>query len=328
VAEASQVAAREAVDGLVIVDKPAGWTSHDVVARCRRIFGQRRVGHAGTLDPDATGVLVVGLGRATRLLRFLVGLPKSYTAQVVLGVATTTLDAGGEVTGRWDMGEFTLAQVKAAAATLTGTIAQVPPMVSAIHVGGRRLHELARQGVVVEREARSVVVARFDVVAATVPSSASGESGVPGESGAPGDSSGCQILSVEVDCSSGTYVRSLVADLGAALGGGAHVRSLRRTAVGPWTLADAVALDEVSLAQVMPPSAALAGQASLVAPAHLVAAIGHGKVLERADLGARGTGPWAVLGPQGDLLAVYLAHGDGRIKPAVVLAEPEPPRAR
>jgi len=248
-----RVAAREAVDGLVIIDKPAGWTSHDVVARCRRIFGQRRVGHAGTLDPDATGVLVVGLGRATRLLRFLVGLPKSYTAQVVLGVATTTLDAGGEVTGRWDMGQVTLAQVEAAAATLTGTIAQVPPMVSAIHVGGRRL--------------------------------------------------------------------------GAALGGGAHLRCLRRTAVGPWTLADAVALDEVSPAQVMAPSAALTGQASLVAPAHLVAAIGHGKVLERADLGAQGSGPWAVLGPQGDLLAVYLAHGDGRIKPAVVLAEPEPPKA-
>jgi len=315
-ADGVQVAAREAVDGLLIIDKPAGWTSHDVVARCRRIFGQRRVGHAGTLDPDATGVLVVGLGRATRLLRFLVGLPKSYTAQIVLGVATTTLDSGGEVTGRWDMGHVTLAQVREAAATLTGTIAQVPPMVSAIHVGGRRLHELARQGVVVEREARSVVVGRFDVAPTAAPSSA------------PGDPSGCQILAIEVDCSSGTYVRSLAADLGAALGGGAHLRCLRRTAVGPWTLADAVALDEVSPAQVMAPSAALTGQASLVAPAHLVAAIGNGKVLERADLGAQGAGPWAVLGPQGDLLAVYLAHGDGRIKPAVVLAEPEPPSAR
>jgi tRNA pseudouridine55 synthase len=297
------------IDGLVIVDKPAGWTSHDAVARCRRVFQQRRVGHAGTLDPDATGVLVVGLGRATRLLQFLVGLPKSYTAEVVLGVATTTLDAGGEVTGRWDMGQVTLAQAKAAAATLTGTLAQVPPMVSAIHVGGRRLHELARAGVEVEREARTVVVARFDVDRATGPSSG------------PGGLGGAGVLSIEVDCSSGTYVRSLAADLGTALGGGAHLRKLRRTAVGPWTLADATPLEDVSVERVLPPAAALPGRGSLTAPFGLVTAIGHGKVLDRADLDAHGDGPWAVLGPDGDLLAVYQAHGDGRIKPAVVLVE-------
>src|ERR1700730_18239692 len=117
------------VDGLVVVDKPAGWTSHDVVARCRRVFHQKKVGHAGTLDPDATGVLLVGLGRATRLLQFLVGLPKSYTGEVVLGVATTTLDAAGEVTGRWDMSAVTVDQAQTAAATLTGSILQIPPMV-------------------------------------------------------------------------------------------------------------------------------------------------------------------------------------------------------
>jgi tRNA pseudouridine55 synthase len=293
------------IDGLVIVDKPAGWTSHDAVAHCRRVFRQRRVGHAGTLDPDATGVLVVGLGRATRLLQFLVGLPKSYTAEVVLGVATTTLDAGGEVTGRWDMGRVTLAEAKAAAATLTGTLAQVPPMVSAIHVGGRRLHELARAGVEVARQARTVVVTRFDV-------DATGPSSEPG--GLDGG-----VLAIEVDCSSGTYVRSLAADLGAALGGGAHLRHLRRTAVGPWTVADATPLEEVSAQRVLPPAAALSGRRSLTAPSGLVAAVGHGKVLDRADLDAEGTGPWAVLGPDGELLAVYQAHGDGRIKPAVVL---------
>ena len=150
------------VTGLVVIDKEAGWTSHDVVARCRRIFGQRRVGHAGTLDPDATGVLLVGLGRATRLLRFLTALPKTYTTDIVLGTATSTLDASGEVLATYDMTHVTPDDVAAAAAELTGDIEQVPPMVSAVKVGGRRLHELARQGVEVERPARTVTVTRFD----------------------------------------------------------------------------------------------------------------------------------------------------------------------
>ena len=126
--------------GLVVVDKEAGWTSHDVVARCRSIFGQRRVGHAGTLDPDATGVLLVGLGRATRLLRFLAPLSKTYTTDIVLGAATSTLDASGEVTATYDMTSVTAGMVRDAAATLTGDIEQVPPMVSAVKVRGRRLH--------------------------------------------------------------------------------------------------------------------------------------------------------------------------------------------
>src|SRR4051812_16215401 len=133
--------------GVVVVDKPAGWTSHDVVARCRRIFGQKRVGHSGTLDPDATGVLLVGLGPATRLLRFLTDLRKSYECEVVLGVATSTLDAAGEVVGTWDMAAVGLDDVRAAAADFVGDIEQIPPMVSAVKVDGKRLHELARQGI-------------------------------------------------------------------------------------------------------------------------------------------------------------------------------------
>ncbi|MGH9153990.1 MAG: tRNA pseudouridine(55) synthase TruB, partial [Acidimicrobiales bacterium] len=211
-----------AVDGLVVVDKPAGWTSHDAVARCRKAFGQRRVGHAGTLDPGATGVLVVGLGRATRLLRYVTELPKSYVGEVVLGVATSTLDDAGEETGRWDMSGVGLDAVRAAAARFVGEIDQVPPMVSALQVGGRRLHDLARAGVEVERAPRRVVVRRFEV--------------------SPGPEAGA--FRIEVDCSSGTYVRSLAADLGAALGGGAHLRRLRRTAVGPFTLDEAVPLDQ------------------------------------------------------------------------------------
>src|SRR5688500_17166019 len=143
--------AADQIDGLVVVDKPAGGTSHDVVARCRKIFGQKRVGHSGTLDPDATGVLLVGLGRATRLLRFLTDLPKSYVGDLVLGTSTSTLDAAGEVTGTWDMGAVTLADVRAAALAFVGEIQQIPPMVSAVKVGGKRLHELARAGVEVER---------------------------------------------------------------------------------------------------------------------------------------------------------------------------------
>ncbi len=150
------------VNGLVVVDKEAGWTSHDVVARCRRVFDQKRVGHAGTLDPDATGLLLVGLGRATRLLRFLTVLPKTYTTDIVLGTATSTLDASGEVVATFDMSGVGAADVAAAAAALTGEIEQVPPMVSAVKVGGRRLHELARQGVEVERKPRPVTVYRFD----------------------------------------------------------------------------------------------------------------------------------------------------------------------
>jgi tRNA pseudouridine55 synthase len=294
------------IDGLVVIDKPAGMTSHDVVGRCRRIFAQRRVGHAGTLDPDATGVLLVGLGRATRLLRWLTGLPKSYEAEVVLGVATTTLDASGEVTGRWDMRPVGLDQARTAAARLTGDIDQVPPMVSALKVGGRRLHELAREGVEIERAPRRVRVTRFDVEPA-----ANADTGLLG---------GGPVFAVAVDCSSGTYVRSLAADLGALLGGGAHLRALRRTAIGSWTLDDAVALDDVGLGDVRPPSACLPGLDAVQVGDDLAAAVAHGRVLDLAVLGARGEGPWAVLDPAGALAAVYERHGDGRAKPAVVLA--------
>ncbi len=293
----------------MVVDKPAGWTSHDVVARCRKVFGLRKVGHAGTLDPDATGVLLVGLGTVTRLLRFLSGQPKSYRAQVVLGVATSTLDASGEVTGRWDMSAVTLEEARAATAAFLGTIAQIPPMVSAVHVGGRRLHELARAGTEVERAPRAVTVTRFDL---TGPVS-------------DGPLSEGPVFEMAVDCSTGTYVRSLAADLGTALGGGAHLRNLRRTSVGPYTLADAVALDEVSQRAVRPPLDALPGMVVVAVDDELVTAVGHGKVLVPDQLGVEGSGPWAVVAPGGRLLAVYERCADGRVKPTVVLASADPP---
>jgi tRNA pseudouridine55 synthase len=271
-------------------------TSHDVVSRCRRIFSQRRVGHGGTLDPDATGVLLVGIGRATRLLRFLSELPKSYEGEVVLGVATSTLDASGEVVGRWDMSRVKPEEVQTAAATFLGEIEQVPPMVSAVQVGGRRLHELAREGIEVERTARRVTVYALDV-----------------EPDAPG------VYRIRVRCSAGTYVRSLAADLGSALGGGAHLRALRRTAVGPFDATTARPLDQVSVADVLPPAEALRGRPAVAVDDNVAAAVAHGKVLDRTVLGVDGDGPWAILDVRGNLLAVYEPY-DQRAKPAVVLA--------
>ncbi len=287
------------VTGLVVIDKEAGWTSHDVVARCRRIFGQRRVGHAGTLDPDATGVLLVGLGRATRLLRFLTALPKTYTTDIVLGAATSTLDASGDVVATFDMTHVTPADVAGAAAALTGEIEQVPPMVSAVKVGGRRLHELARQGVEVERPARTVTVTRFD----TAPDPAR-----------PG------VYRAEVECSSGTYIRVLADDLGKMLGGGAHVANLRRTRIGSFGGADMRPLDAIGPADVLTPAQAMRDLDAVTVDDTSTAAIRTGLPLDRVPLGAVGDGPWAMLDGTGELLAVYEATGSDRIRPAVVLA--------
>src|SRR5438067_11102238 len=214
--------------GLAVVDKPAGWTSHDVVAKARGVLGTKKIGHAGTLDPDATGVLLLGVGKGTRLLRFLLDLPKSYVAQVVLGAETTTLDDSGDVTATYDMSGVTLEDVRAAATRFIGDIEQIPPMVSAVKVDGRRLHELAREGKEVERAPRPVTVHRLDVEATVEP----------------------LVFGIAVECSSGTYVRTLAADLGHALGGAAHLRRLRRTAVGPHTLDEARPLEDVELLPV------------------------------------------------------------------------------
>ncbi|HEY0520952.1 MAG TPA: tRNA pseudouridine(55) synthase TruB, partial [Ilumatobacteraceae bacterium] len=212
--------------GLAVVDKPAGVTSHDVVGMVRKRFDERQVGHAGTLDPDATGILLVGVGKATRLLRFLTALGKTYTADVVLGTSTSTLDAAGEVTATYDMSSVTVEMARSMAAEhLTGPIMQVPPMVSALHVDGRRLHELAREGIVVEREPRPVTVHSFHVAGTDDPT----------------------VLRIEVRCSAGTYIRSLADDLGRLLGGGAHLTNLRRTAVGSFGELEARTPDQCEL---------------------------------------------------------------------------------
>jgi tRNA pseudouridine55 synthase len=301
-------AATAVTDGLVVVDKPAGCTSHDVVARCRKIFGQRSVGHAGTLDPDATGVLLVGLGRATRLLRFVQEADKAYTAVVRFGVATDTLDAAGAVVAEKDMAELTLDSVRAAALHFVGEIEQIPPMVSALKVGGRRLHELAREGVEVERAPRPVRIDSIDVESL--------EPGLHPEA------------LVHVTCGTGTYIRSLAADLGAALSGYAHIATLRRTRVGSFTVEAASALPEVearNVALVLSPAEMVRALPSVTVDATTASAVAHGATFATRDLLVESdvaTRPVAVLDAAGDLLAVYepRAGSDGRgMKPAVVV---------
>jgi len=283
------------VDGLAVIDKEAGWTSHDVVAKARGILGTRKVGHSGTLDPDATGVLLLGVGRATRLLRFLTPLPKQYVGELVLGAETTTLDASGEVTALHDMAEVTPKQVAEAASRFVGDIMQVPPMVSAIKVGGRRLHELAREGIEVEREARPVTVHELAVAPLDAPAG---------------------VYRMEVSCSSGTYVRSLAADIASALGGGGHLRALRRVAVGSFAVDEA---QPVGAPELLSMVEALRDYPLVTVDVNLGRRVAHGQVLRSEEIAAEGDGPWVVLGAQGQLLAVYEAHSPGMVKPAVVI---------
>lgn len=217
--------------GLLIVDKEAGMTSHDVVSRCRKLLNTRKVGHAGTLDPMATGVLILGVERATKLLGLLALTTKSYSATIRLGQATTTDDAEGEVLTTADASAVTDEQIAAEIAKLTGDIQQVPASVSAIKVDGQRAHALIRAGEEVTLAARPVTVSRFDVLA---------------RRDVPGDSGGFVDLDVDVDCSSGTYIRALARDLGAVLGVGGHLTALRRTSVGPFTLEHARTLEQLA----------------------------------------------------------------------------------
>ena len=282
------------VDGFLVVDKPAGITSHDAVAVARRVLGERRIGHSGTLDPDATGLLLMGVGRATKLLPLLLDLRKTYAGEIVLGTSTSTLDSKGDVTGTFDMAHITIADVAREAAVLTGPIQQIPPMVSAIKIDGVRLHAMAREGIEIERQPRSVTVFKFDVAATADP----------------------LVFRCEVECSSGTYIRSLAADVGAALGGGAHLRNLRRTQIGSFDLSAASPISDLVL---RPMADALVDYAPAVVPAELVDKVRRGTVLERVMLPLIGPGPWPVLTSDGELLGVYQAHHGTSIKPAVIL---------
>ena len=223
------------MSGILLVDKPGGITSHDVVSRARRALGTRKVGHAGTLDPMATGLLILGVDSSTRLLTYLVGLGKRYTATIRLGQSSTTDDAEGELSEPVDAAGIGRAQLDTAIATLSGEIAQVPSTFSAIKVDGRRSYERARSGEEVALAARTVTVSRFEVLA---------------ERRDPP----FVDLDVVVECSSGTYIRALARDLGAALGVGGHLTALRRNAIGPFEVADAVPADAITVDAVLPPA--------------------------------------------------------------------------
>ncbi|GAB2750645.1 tRNA pseudouridine(55) synthase TruB [Nocardioides pakistanensis] len=283
--------------GLVVVDKASGMTSHDVVARMRRIAGTRKVGHAGTLDPMATGVLLLGVNRATRLLGHLMLTEKAYDAVVRLGVATTTDDAEGETVDVTPATAVTDTAVREAFARFVGDIEQVPSSVSAIKVGGKRAYARVRAGEAVELAARPVTVHGIEV----------------GEISREGD---VVDVAVSVRCSSGTYIRALARDVGAALGVGGHLTVLRRTAVGPFTLADAHTLDELAEDLTLIPIAAVARR---IFPAVDVdeAAAAAVKVGRRLTLDLGGEGPVALFDPQDEFLALYEQRGADAVAVAV-----------
>ena len=278
------------VHGLVLLDKPTGMTSHDAVYKLRKHFGEKRIGHAGTLDPDATGLLVIGVGNATRLFRFMENMDKTYSCEIVFGSETDTLDDSGVVTKTHNMEIPSLDVMRQVIADkFIGDILQVPPMVSALKVDGVRLHQLAREGIEVEREARPITVYSFDVEATDDP----------------------MVVRALVRCGGGTYVRSLGADLGTALGGGAHIRSLRRHSSGPYSLDESCTLDAPVLLPV--------GEAVRALDTHVLTDaeiddVLYGRVREAWE----GDGPWAATNADGELIAVFELWKDRVAKPTVV----------
>ncbi|MFL6238189.1 MAG: tRNA pseudouridine(55) synthase TruB [Actinomycetes bacterium] len=270
----------DATDGIVLVDKPTGWTSHDVVARVRKLAATRRVGHAGTLDPMATGVLVVGVGKATRLLGHLALTDKDYAATIRLGVTTTTDDAEGDVVAEHDASAVADDALRACMAHLTGEIEQVPSSVSAIKVGGVPAYKKVRQGETVALQSRHVTVSRFDVVARRGPD-----------------------VDVVVTCSSGTYVRALARDLGASLGVGAHLTALRRTRSGSFREAGASTLEQLEEAfSLVPLRVAVADAFPCIdVDNETRQRLIYGQRVELPGIDERATG---IFGPDGEVVAI------------------------
>ena len=290
-------------DGLIVVDKPAGMTSHDVVARIRRLAKTRRVGHGGTLDPMATGVLIIGVNRATRLLTYVIGSGKSYTATIRLGQSTITDDAEGETTAVAEVDGVEDDGIRAALAARTGEIDQVPSAVSAIKIDGQRAYKRVRDGETVELPARRVTIERLDVLDIR-------------RVGEPA------VVDVDIDvtCSSGTYIRAIARDLGATLGVGGHLTALRRTAVGRMTLAEAVTLEQLEERAPDVVGLSLAEAARQAFPQRTATpeeakVLSHGGPLTPVGIG----GPYAVFDPDGEVLAI-VSERDGRARAEIVLA--------
>ncbi|MEW2013482.1 MULTISPECIES: tRNA pseudouridine(55) synthase TruB [Microbacterium] len=289
--------------GILLVDKPGGVTSHDIVARTRRALNTRKIGHAGTLDPMATGLLVLGVGHATRLLTYVVGLDKTYEATIRLGVTTDSDDADGVETARADAGGVADDAIHRGIRTLTGPISQVPSTVSAIKVGGRRAYDLARAGEQVELKARDVLISRFEV---------------------RGIRRGVDVVDVDVvvDCSSGTYIRALARDLGADLGVGGHLTALRRTRIGPFDVADAVTelTEDVPLQDAAGVAASLLGTFAVTADE--ARDLRHGKRLVGAADRLPADTP-AAIAPDGALVGIVGRRGDD-VKSLMNMPEEQP----
>ncbi|MDQ3985839.1 MAG: tRNA pseudouridine(55) synthase TruB [Actinomycetota bacterium] len=289
----------EGPSGVVVVDKPAGMTSHDVVDIVRKKLGTRRVGHAGTLDPDATGVLVVGVGRATRLLDYAQSAPKRYEAVARFGLSTATQDASGEVTVRRPC-TFGRPDLESTVGAFLGEIEQIPPMVSAVKVRGERLYQKARRGEEVERPARSATIYRLELIEFFE------------ESAGPG-------AVFDVTCSAGTYVRTLVNDIGERLGCGAHLVSLRRTEAGGFTERDAVSLDELSDRSLLPASAAVRVLPDVSLDSETAKLVGHGRPIPVPAVTTElGEGDAVALHSEGRLLGVYRRRGSSLVAERVV----------
>jgi tRNA pseudouridine55 synthase len=287
--------------GFLVIDKPGGVTSNEVVTSVRRASGVKKVGHAGTLDPMATGVLVVGVGKVTRLIRFIQDQPKEYLATASFGVATDTLDADGAILSRVEM-DVGIEDLQELVPRFTGHILQVPPMVSALKHQGRRLYELARSGEMVEREARQVTVHELDFISV-----------------GPGP---YPEVELRVVCGKGTYVRSLVDDIAGSLGGVAHLTALRRTRVGSLNVDEAIHLsdlDEWNL-HLLEPSEALRDLPRVVVPDETAAGVRVGMRFVAGELFAQGgVGPYRVTDGRGELLAIYRQTGEWAT-PEVVLS--------
>jgi tRNA pseudouridine55 synthase len=300
--------------GLIVIDKPGGMTSHDVVSRVRRLAHTRRVGHGGTLDPMATGVLVIGVGRATRLLTYVIGADKRYRATIRLGESTITDDAEGEVVARTSASAVADADIRAGLAAQTGTVSQVPSAVSAIKINGQRAYAKVRAGESVELTPRTVTISAIDVLDIRRSRLIDGS-----------DIDGSDVVDVDVDvaCSTGTYVRAIARDLGASLGVGGHLTALRRTAVGAFTLAESVTLDALTdrVASGGSPVGlslddAVAGFfARRDATPDEAVVLSHGGPLAAVGL----DGPYAVFAPDATVIAIVTERG-GKTRAEVVFA--------
>tara|TARA_B100000614_G_C14514265_1_gene479843 strand:- start:305 stop:1183 length:879 start_codon:yes stop_codon:yes gene_type:complete len=282
--------------GFAIVDKETGWTSHDVVAKARGIFGTKKIGHSGTLDPPASGVLILGLGKATRLLRFITDLPKEYEATMVIGAETSTLDADGEVLRRTNK-RPSLEELQAISVNFIGVINQIPPMVSAVKVQGKRLYEIAREGKEITRQPRKVKIHELTV----------------------SDGPKSNVFKLKVKCGSGTYIRSLVSDIAQQAGSLGHVGTLRRTAIGSHNETES---SQVEKAVIIKLTEGLKDYEMIQVDDTLRDRIKVGAVVKTEELSpAKPQGPWAIVDSEQNLLAMYENFKTGTLKPAVVLPQ-------